>query len=75
MNLEALGRMAILESFNGKLRDELLSGEIFEILLEAKVLIEEWRKEYNTVRTHSSLDYKPPAPEFIEPIPSFYATH
>jgi transposase InsO family protein len=67
--------MAILESFNGKLRDELLSGEIFEILLEAKVLIEEWRKEYNTVRTHSSLDYKPPAPEFIEPIPSFYATH
>jgi transposase InsO family protein len=75
LNLEALGRMAILESFNGKLRDELLSGEIFEILLEAKVLIEEWRKEYNTVRTHSSLDYKPPAPEFIEPIPSFYATH
>ncbi|HJP17697.1 MAG TPA: integrase core domain-containing protein, partial [Nitrospinota bacterium] len=36
---------------------------------------EEWRKEYNTVRPHSSLGYKPPAPEFIEPIPSFYATH
>jgi hypothetical protein len=34
-----------------------------------------WRKEYNTVRPHSSLGYKPPAPEFIEPIPSFYATH
>ncbi|MDP7349407.1 MAG: integrase core domain-containing protein, partial [Nitrospinota bacterium] len=46
-----------------------------ETLLEAKVLIEEWRKEYNTVRPHSSLGYKPPAPEFIEPIPSFYATH
>ncbi len=64
-----------IESFNGKLRDELLNGEIFETLLEAKVLIEEWRKEYNTVRPHSSLGYKPPAPEFIEPIPSFYATH
>ena len=44
-------------------------------LLEAKVLIEEWRKGYNTVRPHSSLGCKPPAPEFIEPIPSFYATH
>jgi len=64
-----------IESFNGKLIDELLNGEIFETLLEAKVLIEEWRKEYNAVRPHSSLGYKPPAPEFIEPIPSFYATH
>ena len=64
-----------IESFNGKLRDELLNGEIFETLLEAKVLIEEWRKGYNTVRPHSSLGCKPPAPEFIEPIPSFYATH
>jgi transposase InsO family protein len=43
--------------------------------LEAKVLIEEWRKGYNTVRPHSYLGDKPPAPEFIEPIPSFYATH
>ena len=64
-----------IESFNAKLRDELLNGEIFETLLKAKVLIEEWRKEYNTIRSHSSLGYKPPAPEFIEPIPSFYATH
>lgn len=52
-----------IESFNGKLRDELLNGEIFETLLEAKVLIERWRIEYNTVRPHSSLGYRPPAPE------------
>ena len=57
------------------LKDELLNGEIFETLLEAKVLIEEWRKEYNAVRPHSSLDYKPPATEFIEPVPLLYATH
>tara|TARA_B100000315_G_C14121176_1_gene382656 strand:- start:233 stop:421 length:189 start_codon:yes stop_codon:yes gene_type:complete len=43
--------------------------------VEVKALIEEWRKEYNTVRPHRSLGYKPPAPEFIEPIPLFYATH
>ena len=52
-----------IESFNGKLRDELLDGEIFDTLLEAKVLIERWRVEYNTVRPHSSLGYRPPAPE------------
>ena len=51
------------ESFNGKLRDELLNGEIFDTLLEAKVLIERWRREYNTIRPHSALGYKPPAPE------------
>jgi len=51
------------ESFNGKLRDELLNGEIFYTLKEAKVLIEEWRKIYNTIRPHSSLDYRPPAPK------------
>jgi len=55
------------ESFNGKLRDELLNGEIFDTLLEAKVLIEMWRKEYNEVRPHSSLGYRPPAPEAILP--------
>ncbi|MGV7222189.1 MAG: IS3 family transposase [Nitrospinales bacterium] len=55
------------ESFNGKLRDELLNGEIFTTLLEAKVLIERWRKEYNQFRPHSSLNYKPPAPETIKP--------
>ena len=51
------------ESFNGKLRDELLNGEIFYTLIEAKVLIERWRQEYNTFRPHSSLGYRPPAPE------------
>jgi transposase InsO family protein len=52
-----------IESFNGKLRDELLNGEIFDTLLEAKVLIERWRTEYNQVRPHSALGYKAPAPE------------
>ncbi len=52
-----------IESFNGKLRDELLNREIFDTLLEAKVLIERWRLEYNTQRPHSSLGYRPPAPE------------
>jgi transposase InsO family protein len=52
-----------VESFNGKLRDELLNGEIFFTLREAKILIERWRVHYNQVRPHSSLGYKPPAPE------------
>ena len=52
-----------IESFNGKLRDELLNREIFTTLTEAKVLIEQWRKEYNHIRPHSSLGYQPPAPE------------
>jgi len=54
-----------IESFNGKLRDELLNREIFTTLTEAKVLIEKWRREYNGVRPHSSLDYRPPAPDAI----------
>ncbi len=54
-----------IESFNGKLGDELLNGEIFYTLLETKVLIERWRVHYNTVRPHSSLGYRPPAPEAI----------
>jgi transposase InsO family protein len=52
-----------IESFNGKLRDELLNRETCYTLIEAKVLIEQWRKEYNQVRPHSSLHYRPPAPE------------
>jgi putative transposase len=56
-----------IESFNGKLRDELINGEIFMTLLEAKVLIENWRREYNRIRPHSSLGYRPPAPEAIMP--------
>ena len=55
-----------VESFNGKLRDELLDGEIFYTLLEAQVLIERWRQQYNRFRPHSALGYRPPAPEAIE---------
>ena len=54
-----------VESFNGKLRDELLNGEIFYTLAEAKIVIEQWRRHYNTARPHSSLGYKPPAPEVV----------
>ncbi len=50
------------ESFNGKLRDELLNGEIFYSLKEARILIEQWRHHYNTKRPHSALGYRPPAP-------------
>lgn len=52
-----------IESFNGKLRDELLNGEIFDTVTEARVITERWRKHYNTLRPHSSLGYRPPAPE------------
>ena len=55
------------ESFNSKLRDELLNGEIFTTLYEAQVLIENWRRHYNAVRPHSSLGYQPPAPQAILP--------
>ena len=54
-----------LESFNGKLRDELLNGEIFYTLLEAKVLTERWRLHYNRVRPHSALGYRAPTPAAI----------
>jgi putative transposase len=53
------------ESFNSKLRDELLNGEIFYTLAEARIIIESWRQHYNEVRPHSSLGYKPPAPEVL----------
>jgi transposase InsO family protein len=55
-----------VESFNGKLRDELLDGEVFDTLREAQVLIEEWRRHYNRVRPHSALGYRPPAPETLQ---------
>ncbi len=64
------GGLYILEDFktnHAKLRDELLNVEIFDTLLEAKVLIERWRWEYNTIRPHSSLGYRPPAPEAVQP--------
>jgi len=53
------------ESFNGKLRDELLNGEIFYSLKEAQVLVDRWRHHYNTLRPHSALGYRPPAPETV----------
>jgi transposase InsO family protein len=66
------------ESFNGKLRDELLNGEIFDTLWEAKVLTEAWRKDYNQMRPHSALGYRPPAPEavsFPNPTPPFFPSY
>jgi len=61
-----------IESFNGKLRDEVLNRESFDTLAEAKAIIESWRREYNQVRPHSSLGYRPPAPEAILPsLPSW----
>ena len=56
-----------IESFNARLRDELLDGEIFYSLKEARIVIESWRRHYNTVRPHQSLGYKPPAPEVFVP--------
>ena len=53
------------ESFNGRFRDELLNGEIFYSLREAQIIIEEWRRHYNTKRPHSALGYRPPAPKAI----------
>jgi putative transposase len=57
-----------IESFNGKFRDELLNGEIFDTIVEAKVLTERWRNTYNKIRPHSSLGYRPPAPETFYPL-------
>jgi putative transposase len=63
-----------VESFNGKFRDEFLNGELFYTLMEAKVLIERWRNDYNRIRPHSALGYRPPAPEAIQPLPPGFAT-
>src|SRR5215212_6184504 len=60
-----------VESFNARLRDELLDGEIFYTLQEARVVIESWRRHYNSVRPHASLGYRPPAPEVF--VPAFAA--
>ena len=56
-----------VESLNGKLRDELLNGEIFTTVQEASVLIAWWRRQYNHVRPHSALGYRPPAPAVSNP--------
>ena len=61
------GENGYIESFNGKLRDESLNRETSTTLTEAKVLIEQWWKEYNQIRPHSALRYRPPAPEAIIP--------
>jgi putative transposase len=58
---------AYCESFNGKLRDELLNGEWFFTLREAQVLIDQWRAFYNTKRPHSSLGHRPSAPHRTAP--------
>ena len=60
-----------VESFNARLRDELLNGEIFYTLKEAQIVIESWRLHYNSVRPHASLGYRPPAPEVF--VPAFTA--
>src|SRR5262245_27531741 len=60
-----------IESFNARLRDELLNGEIFYTLREAQIVAESWRRHYNTIRPHASLGYKPPAPKVF--IPAFAA--
>ena len=56
-----------VESFNSKLRDELLDGEIFSTLKQAQIVIASWRRHYNTIRPHSALGYQPPAPEVVMP--------
>jgi hypothetical protein len=63
-----------IESFNARLRDELLNGEIFYSLREAEIILESWRRHYNTVRPHASLGYRPPAPEVFIPSPSAWPT-
>jgi putative transposase len=60
-----------VESFNARLRDELPNVEIFYTLRGAQIIIESWRRHYNTIRPHASLGYKPPAPEVL--VPAFAA--
>ncbi len=55
-------------SFNARFRDELLNSEIFFSLRKAQILIEQWRRHYNTVRPHSAIGYRPPAPETLIPV-------
>ena len=56
------------ESFNARLRDELLNGEIFYSIKEAQIVIEQWRQHYNTIRPHDALGWRPPAPQSIVPL-------
>jgi transposase InsO family protein len=57
-----------MRAYRCKLRDELLNGEIFYSLKEAQIVVQQWRKDYNTVRPHSSLGYRPPAPQTMNPL-------
>ncbi len=59
-----------IESFNGKFREEFLNRELLDTVLKARVLTYRWRREYNEVRPHSALNYRPPAPEAFEPLPA-----
>ena len=68
IELESPWENGYIDSFNGKLRDELLNREIFTTLTEAKVLIKRWRREYNQVRPNSLLGYRPPAPKARIPV-------
>ncbi len=63
------------ESFNGKLRDEFLNGEIFYTLKEVQILLEQWRRIYNHIRPHSALGYRPPAPMAVMPRLDFAGAH
>ena len=65
---EGVRENGYVESFNARFRDELLNRELFYSLREAQVVIEAWRKHYNTQRPHSALGYRPPAPETIVPM-------
>ena len=65
-----------IESFNARLRDELLDGEIFYTLREAQIVIESWRRHYNAVRPHASIGYRAPAPEvFVPALAAWPAAH
>src|SRR6187455_2859894 len=70
-NLTAHGRTAMSNRSMRRLRDELLDGEIFYTLREAKIVIESWRRHYNAIRPHASLGYRAPAPEVF--VPAFAA--
>ena len=63
------------ESINARLRDEFLNGEVFYTLKEAQIIIEKWRKHYNTKRPHSALGYRPPAPQSIITMDQRTVTH
>ena len=62
------GGLPVCGHIAAELRDELLNGEIFYSLKEAQIVIEQWRKHYNTIRPHSALNYRPPAPQTFAPL-------